>query len=510
MQAGLDPISHDLAYDQAGHPHLVAINGLVLSYRYWDGASWHAEVVETLTTESYGDRVILLLDGQDNPLIIYSVDDGLNHRIRLSQRDGTNWLHHVNMISPPLGVEHELDAARSVLGNVYVSYFEAVGGDLRMATWAEELSAWTDELVDDGHGIVTGRHNAIDLTVRYISDQLVDTISIAYFDVTNQNVNYAYRDTRWYTMATVYNVGAITSLDMVLGNDAWLNPFIVYTAPADHSVRLVYSEDGLKTFPLTIVTDGGGSTPTDIAIAFDNAPRIAYRDGSGQLQYAFPGSRHHVGIAPAHAGQLTGQALNPAAAQCVTFFLRLPTGRTAAAPGLRSGPSLSDGEVLDRLGMLFLRTPGGRQYVDHYRNHVDEFATISWSDPALAWETYLMLQNFMPGISALVQDEGEQFIISQAMIDQALAVWQRYAAQASPELAAVINGELAASNNLQDYVDQSFVTWILDIGVLPPGETLHLPIVAARSNPAPETGGLDVGFRPVFAALPNLRRASLP
>ncbi|MCB0016093.1 MAG: hypothetical protein KDE34_29455, partial [Anaerolineales bacterium] len=94
----------------------------------------------------------------------------------------------------------------------------------------------------------------------------------------------------------------------------------------------------------------------------------------------------------------------------------------------------------------------------------------------------------------------------QTMVDQALDVWQQLAAQASPELAAVINGELAATNNLQDFVDVSFDDWALGVGVLPPGTDTFLPIVRvpAVPPPAPES---TLPAAPV-AALPETLTSS--
>jgi hypothetical protein len=64
------------------------------------------------------------------------------------------------------------------------------------------------------------------------------------------------------------------------------------------------------------------------------------------------------------------------------------------------------------------------------------------------------------------------------MADDALDIWRRLAAAGSPALAQTINEELAASNDLQDFVGMTFDEWAEAIGVQPPqGGTLFLPLV---------------------------------
>ena len=98
------------------------------------------------------------------------------------------------------------------------------------------------------------------------------------------------------------------------------------------------------------------------------------------------------------------------------------------------------------------------------------------------------------------------------MVDQALDVWQQFAAQASPALATVINDELAATNNLQDFVAGSFDDWSVSIGVLPPGGTTFLPVVAGpagtTNQPTTPAGGSSHGV-PV-AIIPARALVTLP
>jgi hypothetical protein len=102
---------------------------------------------------------------------------------------------------------------------------------------------------------------------------------------------------------------------------------------------------------------------------------------------------------------------------------------------------------------------------------------IGLADPALLWDAYGTLQNFMPGLEALVSGRGDEMIVTQEMVDDALRVWQRVAAAAGPGLAGEINTRLAQYDNLQEFVGMSFDEWAEAIGVEPPDERLWLPII---------------------------------
>jgi hypothetical protein len=136
----------------------------------------------------------------------------------------------------------------------------------------------------------------------------------------------------------------------------------------------------------------------------------------------------------------------------------------------------NDGAVLDRLTDLFLATPEGSDFVDLYFTHDYELGQILMSDPSLAWDSFRALENLMPGLTAFTRGRGDQVVIDQAMIDQALDVWQRVAAKAGPELTAVIDQYLADSDNLGDYVGLTFDEWAATLGVEPP-PPVYLPLI---------------------------------
>ncbi|MEJ2750481.1 MAG: hypothetical protein P8183_21620, partial [Anaerolineae bacterium] len=133
--------------------------------------------------------------------------------------------------------------------------------------------------------------------------------------------------------------------------------------------------------------------------------------------------------------------------------------------------------MLVDLTAVFRQTAAGTTYVNQYAQNDHEIGRIMTSDPRLMWDSYRTLQDFMPGLDALTNGLGSQVTVTQDMVDHAYSVWSRIAADANPELAAIINNELAQSNNLQDFVGLSFDEWALAIGVEPPSQRIYLPIV---------------------------------
>ncbi len=486
--AGLAGTPSSLIYDDSGLAHIAYITSgqQELKYATWDGASFQKQTVLQLSgSDTLGDQVVILLDESQRPLIVFTRSLSGVHSLWLAQWTGTTWGLYINLAAMPLGSESYIDAAitpgdgQPGGGTIYASYYEHSLGDLRLATWDEDApNSQTDQLVDSGNGTDTGKYNRIAVDVQVENDAAADVISIAYYDSGTQNILYAFNEDGWVNTVAVFNTGPISSLDLVLGNDAWLTPYIAYTALNDNSLRLVHSEDGLASWPLDIILDSLPAAPDGVSIAFDYAPRLAFRDENGLIRYAFPGSRHNTGPAPAGIATGTGAILGFEGENCLYWSNNPGTTRPAGLlEGLLGGGALDDFSVMEGLTALFSATTPGQAYIDLYVAHANEMGRIGWTDPQLVWDGYRTLHNLMPGLEALVLGQGDQVVITQEMMDQALDIWQRIAAAGSPGLAGVINSELAKYNNLQDFVGMSFNDWAEDIGVPVYTESIYLPAV---------------------------------
>ena len=77
-------------------------------------------------------------------------------------------------------------------------------------------------------------------------------------------------------------------------------------------------------------------------------------------------------------------------------------------------PIENDYDVFDEMTRVFNTTPGGQHYIGLYGQHVDEMVAIGARDPLLLWESYQVLQDFMPGLEALVTGKGDTITIHES------------------------------------------------------------------------------------------------
>ena len=78
--------------------------------------------------------------------------------------------------------------------------------------------------------------------------------------------------------------------------------------------------------------------------------------------------------------------------------------------------------VFGSLTALFAATTAGQRYVDLYAQHGAEMGRLGLDDPQLLWDAYGTLQNFLPGLEALVTGSGEDVVVTQARLDDAQSI----------------------------------------------------------------------------------------
>lgn len=426
------------------------------------GLAWQLE-----TVDSAGDV------GRYNALLEDAIAywDATNFRVKLALYDemsGT-WQSRTNSVGPSLNAgSGYLSAARWPDGSIIISYYRDGAAELRLATW--DGSAWGDEIVVGGVEAV-GPHN--DLEADIVNGWPV----VAYYSQDNQTLRYAYRDESGWQKETVTAVPGLSSLSLELSLGSYHYPVVAYTTAntlyvafkttAGWQVKTVSNDPGLG----------------DVSLALGNRFRLAYPSSSG-LEYTFSTATAFV------EPPINYPPYNPAAPDESCAALLWPDRSLAELSPVTAVPTggepLDDSAIFGALGALFAASPGGQNYVSLYSRHGAEMAEIGLDDLELLWDSYGTLQNLLPGLEALVTGRGEEVIVSQEAVDDALEIWTRLAVAGSPELAAIINSELAAYNNLQDFVGLTFDEWAMAIGVNPPSYQVYLPVVTS-----PESGALS-------------------
>jgi hypothetical protein len=450
-----------------------------LLYGYWDGAAWHPEVVdEAGDVGRYHD---LLLAGHNDgaPRIAYWDATSLRIKLATPVLNVVLWNVYPNNAGPALNAESgAMSAAELSGGDIGVAYYDGVNDDLRLAVWDPTTGSWTDELVD-GAGADMGRLNSIQ------ADLTDGTPVVAYLG--QGAIRWAYKVGGVWQRQDVPGTGGetVTGLSLELGLDTRQRARIAYTT-AGGGVYVAHLRDG--GWQIEVVVSSGAAAMSDLSSALDNRLHLAYARAGGGLAYVVRTANQDInrGTPLAPQSQYGGgyNSLDPCAdmrSEGGNAGARRENGSAHASAravlGMELG-AIGDEAIFGAMGGVFAVTTAGQDYIDLYNQYGAEMGQIGLDDPGLLWDAFGTLQNFLPGLEALVTGRGDQMVVTQSMVDDALDIWQRLAAVGSPALAAAINGELARYNNLQDFVGMSFDAWAAAIGVEPPPKVTYLPVIA--------------------------------
>jgi hypothetical protein len=343
--------------------------------------------------------------------------------------------------------------------------------------WDPATELWTDELID-GAAPYTGLLSALQ------TDGTTGSPVVTYYSALSDTLYFAYKEGEsWQIEPAVIEAGNVASLFLELGLNSHTRPRLAYTTPVTTGAGALFVASKQEGNWVVETAVNGSPALNDVSLALSDRPHLVYTDGG--LDYAFRSATLDVDTdVPSAPPSQTGGPYNPldACQAALNFFiegdglLALRPFTPPTAP-LGQPASLDDLAIFAGLHHLFASSPGGEAYIDLYLQHGSEMGQIGLDDPQLLWDAYGTLQNFLPGLEALVQGQGDDILITQEMVDDGLDIWQRIAAVSSPELAATINNELAQSNNLQDFVGLTFAEWVAALGVVPVDNQIYLPVM---------------------------------
>jgi hypothetical protein len=491
-----------LQYDGHGRLHLAYNYPGQLRYGWWDGDQWQQEVVQTLAADqTMGAAITLMLsEANETPVLVYSLQQETGALIVLAGRTEAGWSYHQLELAGALAPVTVLAAGVHADGRVSLAYFDAVANALRLAS--RDANGWQEALVEAG---VVVTHLALAVNSRHTPDGPADVVTLAYYDEASGQLRYAFREDDWVIQTVFGDETAPKGVALSHADGVWWKLRIAYLR-INNGLFLVTADqppdtDGEYALLTTItqVVPPGPQDRSQVSLRYDDRERIVYREASdsgSRIVYAFRTANVVAASAQTWIGGITIGALEKGG--CVCFFdfqwcagEAFPWGRSTLLSGAGSSHALTagpfaaglagiivgDGPVLAALTQIFQATPEGDAFVNLYAQHDFELGTLLASNPSLLWDSYRTLHNFMPGLEALVNGRGAEAIITQAMADQALDIWQRLAAAAGPSLAGEINSRLVETNNLQLYVGMTFDQWALSLGVDPPASQLYLPII---------------------------------
>ena len=485
VRAAVGESSNPVVLDANGGQHIAFYEPgrRAIVYASFIDNAWQFEDAAILPTDAIFQPNLRLVFRGGEPHLLYTYYDG-TVSMHIAYRANGSWQTSTHPSPRALGGEPNFDALVLDNGNIAISYWDAANNDLRLILW--DGANWLDSLIDTGpEDAEVGEFNAIARGIEMVGDTPVETLAIAYYDRTHRSIRYAHSATGiWQSRELIPDVGSVSGLDLAVAGDTYALPFIVFTTQdfitQDGNLYLAFSNNNLQTVTLETIAQDAALYAAQPSLVHDNQPRIVYRNGAGQIVYTFPTARLSI-PAPVHndggasVGVLYGAGLDLPV--CFYLLLQPATTRSTVFETL-AATILPDGQVMGGLTDRFRASRGGQHYLGLAAQHAQEMATIVRGDPVLLWDGHRVMQNFMPGLEAWVSGQGDEVIVTQQMADDALDIWQRIAAQAGPELSAAINAELAATNNLQNFVGESFDQWAEEIGVGNGEIELYLPVVS--------------------------------
>lgn len=271
LASGWQGLYSSIALDSSDRPHISHYDSenQDLKYTYYDGSAWQSEIAES--SGDVGRFNALALGAGDAPQISY-YDNSLG-MLSLTRKQGSEWQEDMVDVEGWRG-EHSslvLDGA----DRSHVSYYQRASGSLKYAYM--QGSTWQVELVDNTANV--GLHTSLAL----------DTAGrphISYYDASDGDLKYAYHDgLDWQLQAVDVdgNVGVNTAL--VLDNSD--RPHIGYRDVTHSDLKYAYF-DGADW--LTQTVDAVGDVGVHVSLALDSAgqPHLAYYDAdNGALKYAY-------------------------------------------------------------------------------------------------------------------------------------------------------------------------------------------------------------------------------
>ena len=237
-------VAHIAYYDQA-NGHLKVADGNVAEG--WDIADVDdgAGTGPDGSDADVGAYAFLDLNTTEDPMVAYY--DATNQRLKFASRSSSAWPVEVVDDAAGVGTYCSMSHHRTE-GTVYIAYYDATHGALKVATRTGVI--WSIQTVDAGAtGDAVGQWTSI--RVDSMGDQ-----HIAYYDVGNQNLKYAWfllggEDWAVSTLDSAGYVGA--NAELAIGTDS--EPVIIYQDQDNVDVKLARRSGSGWTIK-SLLTDG--------------------------------------------------------------------------------------------------------------------------------------------------------------------------------------------------------------------------------------------------------------
>lgn len=278
---------YDTALDTQGVLHAAFYSGGHLAYatRSIDGKWSKSQVVDN--GENVGQYLSIAVDGTGKVGISYF--DAADTALKYASFNGSSWSSLTIDSAKNVGTYTSL--AFDIDGNAYIAYYKRSGGQLKMATLDRDTNVWAKRIVDSSADV--GLYASIDLAE--VAVRLTNgftgydtTVAVAYSDVSNGDLKYARLDlddtsATWY-VATVDNLSGVANISLNLhAGPSTTSPQaqIAYQDVSNQDVKYAYRTppDGIWAVE-TVASNGNNGA--SVALTFDasDQPTIVYFNGT--------------------------------------------------------------------------------------------------------------------------------------------------------------------------------------------------------------------------------------
>lgn len=459
-QRGLDNTIVLRTATDGGDARIASYNPIshTLEYSYQTGALWTTETVDA--SGDVGRYAQLALDDTGTPYIAYW--DATNSRIKLAWKTSAGWQNTSDLAGPALNTASGslslalTPSTGSHCCAVYVSYYDAVNQDLRIAVWSGAV--WQDYLIDSSGDV--GRINAL-----------------AYWQHAGDGFLVAYTDDTHQAVVTAHGLGAVWTFEAGLqgtGAISDLSPLWADAYQAEHRFAYATNAGALVLADYAPISGGWVTTTVESGVA-TTLGHLGLSVGGGRVHLTY--TRDDFELIHAVSGStLSALYYNPLqpCTDTPNTPARFAEWSAAFTPPSPETPPLEDLDTLRVLRDLFATSPGGQHFIDLYYAQAAETGALALADPALALQAYALLQDFLPGFEALVRGHGADVTVTAELVARTNALLDDLAASGSPALAAALAAERARFNQLHDFEGISFSAAAEALGVTPP-VVVYLP-----------------------------------
>jgi len=259
--------------DSNGYPHISYCredNKGYVKYAYWNGADWNIYTIDEGLDDTYGNVLTtsIAIDSNDFPHIVYEKPHDI---IKYAYWNGNSWEY--TTVYEGQGILGSVGIALDSNDLPHVSYCDGIGSFfLRYAHVVD--SKWVNEIVDNSK--YSGFHNSISID----SD---DGVHIAYSNINEKEIRYAYKDdlTLQWKLETVDNDIFDTPNYPAIDIDSQNRPHIgYYDAGVGYNyLKYAYKDSSSSNWAVeTIISDKQVGFSYSLAISSQDDPYLMYQN----------------------------------------------------------------------------------------------------------------------------------------------------------------------------------------------------------------------------------------